>query len=159
MIKMYELRELIKLVDQSAIDELELENSGVHITIKKAAQEVETFLPVQAPASILQTAYSEAAMAQESTVEAIAVAVPPEDPKVEKTQTHEIVSSWVGAFISNVKAGEHVEVGQIVCSCNVDALKLVHEIKSTVSGEVIELLAEDGQLIEYGQPLILLKAD
>jgi acetyl-CoA carboxylase biotin carboxyl carrier protein len=50
-----------------------------------------------------------------------------------------------------VKVGAHVDVGQTLCI--VEAMKLMNEIESEVSGEVLRIFAENGQPVEYGQPL------
>ena len=54
-----------------------------------------------------------------------------------------------------VKVGTHIEPDTIVCI--VEAMKLFNEIEADVEGEIVEVLVEDGQLVEYGQPLFLVK--
>ncbi|MEW9668806.1 acetyl-CoA carboxylase biotin carboxyl carrier protein subunit [Ammoniphilus sp. 3BR4] len=164
MIKLHEIRELIRLVDQSSIDELELENGGMLITLKKSQ-------PVAEPLALEElteakadeeTAYYEAATAAEVLVNGQETETEPSavEPTAETARLHEVISPWVGVFTNpSVKTGERVEPGQVVCHCNVEPLKLFHDIKSSVAGEVVEILAEEGQLIEYGQPLFVVKAD
>lgn len=165
MIKLHEIRELIRLVDQSSIDELELENGGVLITLKKSQPMVEQY-QIEAPAEAkVETAYHEAATAAEAEVVAndeleMSAENLTVEPAAKTANLHEVLSPWVGVFINpTVKPGERVEQGQVVCHCNVEPLKLFHDIKSSVAGEVVEILAEEGQLIEYGQPLFVVKAD
>jgi len=70
-----------------------------------------------------------------------------------------VKSPIVGTFYSSpspgaeefVKVGLHVDVGQTLCI--VEAMKLMNEIESEVSGEVLRIFAENGQPVEYGQPL------
>jgi acetyl-CoA carboxylase biotin carboxyl carrier protein len=78
---------------------------------------------------------------------------------------HKITSPMVGTFYGAsspdedpyIKIGEKVKKDTIVCI--VEAMKLFNEIEAEVSGEIVEVLVEDGQLIEYGQPLFLVKAE
>ena len=155
--KLQEIRELIKLMDQSSIEELEIENAGTQITLKKAPPAVEESLELETPVFEAETTFGEAATALEIQVEE------PEKQQpvpVETSSNVDIASPWVGVFMNpSVCVGERVEAGQLVCYCNVEALKLFHEIKSSVSGEVVEVLAAEGQLIEYGQPLFVIKVD
>ncbi|GMA55854.1 hypothetical protein GCM10025858_03570 [Alicyclobacillus sacchari] len=72
---------------------------------------------------------------------------------------HVITSPMVGTFYRapSPESAPFVEVGAQVTSktvvCIIEAMKLMNEIEAEVSGEVIEVLAENGQLVEYGQPL------
>ena len=76
---------------------------------------------------------------------------------------HRIVSPMVGTFYSApspdaapfVKAGDSVKEKTVVCI--VEAMKLMNEIEAEVKGEIVEVLVENGQLVEYGQPLFLVK--
>ena len=56
-----------------------------------------------------------------------------------------------------VKAGDKVTGDSIVCI--VEAMKLFNEIEAEVSGEIVEVLVKDGELVEYGQPLFLVKPE
>jgi acetyl-CoA carboxylase biotin carboxyl carrier protein len=72
---------------------------------------------------------------------------------------HEVKSPMVGTFYESpspgaaafVKPGDHVTAGQVLCI--VEAMKLMNEIEADVSGEVVKRIANDGQPVEYGQPL------
>jgi acetyl-CoA carboxylase biotin carboxyl carrier protein len=76
---------------------------------------------------------------------------------------HTVKSPIVGTFYESptpggdafVKVGDHVEIGQTLCI--VEAMKLMNEIESDASGEVIRILAENGQPVEYGQPLFAIR--
>ena len=63
---------------------------------------------------------------------------------------HQIVPAYV-------QTGDKVKPESIVCI--VEAMKLFNEIEAEVSGEIVEILVKDGQLVEYGQPLFLVKAN
>ena len=53
------------------------------------------------------------------------------------------------------EVGDEIAPGKVLCI--IEAMKLFNEIESEVTGEIVEILAEDGQLVEYGQPLFLVK--
>jgi acetyl-CoA carboxylase biotin carboxyl carrier protein len=86
-------------------------------------------------------------------------------PKADEAKLHKIVSPMVGTFYKApapdappyVKVGDRVEEKTIVCI--VEAMKLMNEIEADVRGEIVEVLVENGQLVEYGQPLFLVKVD
>lgn len=170
MLKVQEIRELIKLVDQSSIDEFVYENDGSKIKMKKnGAATVTTVqaVPQAAPAApaAVQTTQAPAA------APAVPAAVSQEAPKVEAaaeadtTNLHKITSPMVGTFYSSptpdadayVKAGSSVSKDSIVCI--VEAMKLFNEIEAEVNGEIVEVLVKNGQLVEYGQPLFLVKPE
>ncbi|MBN8208217.1 acetyl-CoA carboxylase biotin carboxyl carrier protein [Bacillus sp. NTK071] len=161
MLKVQEIRELIKLIDQSSIDEFEYENDGSKIVMKK--NEVQyAQAPVEQP--------TQQPVAKEVPEPAKSPVATPEQPKEEATNTqadeslHKIESPMVGTFYARpnpdtdvyVKTGEKVSENSVVCI--IEAMKLFNEIEAEVNGEIVEMLVEDGQLVEYGQPLFLVKA-
>ncbi|MFK9093228.1 acetyl-CoA carboxylase biotin carboxyl carrier protein [Bacillus salipaludis] len=168
MLKVQEIRELIKLVDQSSIDEFVYENEGSKIKMKKNSEAtVTTVQPVvqTAPAPVMP-----AAIQAPVTSVAPAVEVIQEAPDVTATaevtaNLHKITSPMVGTFYASptpdadvyVKAGSKVSKDSIVCI--VEAMKLFNEIEAEVNGEVVEVLVKNGQLVEYGQPLFLVKPE
>ena len=91
---------------------------------------------------------------------------PPRESAVEASRAedlHVVKSPIVGTFYSApspgaepfVKVGDHVEVGQVLCI--VEAMKLMNEIESDVSGEVMRIFVENGQPVEYGEPLFAIR--
>jgi acetyl-CoA carboxylase biotin carboxyl carrier protein len=158
MIKMLELREMIRLVNQSSIDEFNLTNRGVRISMKKAVPVALAPVVMEDPRGIFLTGINEAAAALEVTSPESVPPSPVLEGQKSEPKLHQIVSSGIGVFSgSSVKAGDKVTAESIVCRCVVEALGIVHEIKSDVSGEIVEILVRDGQLVEYGQPLFLVK--
>jgi acetyl-CoA carboxylase biotin carboxyl carrier protein len=167
MLKIQEIRELIKLVDQSTLEEFEYEFEDSKIKMKKNGGEV---VPVQ----VVQPAKPVAA-AVEQKVQAVeaAPAKPVEKVEEKKVETaaidaenlHKVVSPMVGTFYQSpspdaeayVKKGSKVTKDSIVCI--VEAMKLFNEIEAEVNGEIVEVLVSDGQLVEYGQPLFLVKPE
>jgi acetyl-CoA carboxylase biotin carboxyl carrier protein len=166
MLKVQEIRELIKLVDQSSIDEFSYEVEGSKIKMKKksAGQQV-----IVEPARVVTE--TPAPMQPVQTAPA-APAVQVDEPKqsskeenVQETNLHKITSPMVGTFYQSpspdadvyVKPGSKVSKDSIVCI--VEAMKLFNEIEAEVNGEIVEILVKDGQLVEYGQPLFLVKPE
>lgn len=162
--KIQEIRELIKLVDQSSIDEFEMENDGSIIKMKKNSGVTVVQSPVvENPA--VQSVVS-APIAQPTVAEVKnEVHDKVEQPKVIQDENlHKIVSPMVGTFYQSpspdsdayVKVGSTVQNDTVVCI--VEAMKLFNEIEAEVQGEIVEILVKDGQLVEYGQPLFLVKS-
>ncbi|QQZ11476.1 acetyl-CoA carboxylase biotin carboxyl carrier protein [Heyndrickxia vini] len=162
MMKIQEIRELIKLVDQSSIDEIEIENDGSIIKMKKQSGVtlVETPLVTNVPTQqVVQAPVAQPVVAE---VKQEAEQVQPQ--AIADENLHKIVSPMVGTFYQSpspdsgayVKVGSKVQPDSVVCI--VEAMKLFNEIEAEVEGEIVEILVNDGQLVEYGQPLFLVKS-
>ncbi|CAM3903300.1 acetyl-CoA carboxylase biotin carboxyl carrier protein [Bacillus paramycoides] len=162
MFKIQEVRELIKLIDSSNIDEFEYKKDGTTIKMKKRGNEVVT---MQAPVT-QQVVQPAAPVEVETAVAAAQVEVAKQEEKkaVQNENLHKITSPMVGTFYSSsspdtpqyVSVGDKVSKDSIVCI--VEAMKLFNEIDADVEGEIVEILVNNGQLVEYGQPLFLVKA-
>lgn len=165
MLKVQEIRELIKLVDQSNIDEFIYEHEGSKIKMKKAG--AETIAAVQ---PVLKAVEAVPVNVQPAAPAAVKQEAVKEEPKVEAkkedvSNLHKITSPMVGTFYSSpspdadpyVKPGTKVSKDSIVCI--VEAMKLFNEIEAEVNGEIVEVLVTGGQLVEYGQPLFLVKPE
>ncbi|MED4453541.1 acetyl-CoA carboxylase biotin carboxyl carrier protein [Metabacillus fastidiosus] len=158
MLKIQEIRELIKLIDNSTIDKFTYEHDGSKIELRKRTQEAETVVQsvTAAPPVVQERVQQAPAPVQQEEVKA--------EQKQEDTNLHKITSPMVGTFYSasSPEVGPYVQVGSKVQSqsvvCIVEAMKLFNEIEAEVSGEIVEILVENGQLVEYGQPLFLVKA-
>lgn len=171
MWKLHEIREIIKLIDQTGVTEIKLEEEGSKLCIKKGG-DVVSYVAAPAPA-VAQAPVAEApkAPAVEAPKAAPAPAAAPvqaaaaSDADVNDPSLHKITSPMVGTFYkapepgadAYVSAGDKVEDNTIVCI--VEAMKLFNEIEAEVKGEIVKVLVEDGQLVEYGQPLFLVKAE
>lgn len=174
MLKVQEIREIIRLVDQSSITEFKYEHDDSCITIKKemkaAPQEVVTQEVVQQTQPVAQQPAPQAvsAPAPEAKQEAAPIKeVPKQQAETEVEEDDdsivEIVSPMVGTFYRKpspesdpyVEVGDQIEEDTIVCI--VEAMKLFNEIEAEVKGEIVEVLVEDATLVEYGQPLFKVK--
>lgn len=166
MLKIQEIREIIKLIDSSSIDEFSLNEEGTKLKLKKNAGQVvvaeapkavaQAVAPVAAPAPVAPKAETPAAPKAEA-------APAPKAEVAADANLHKIVSPMVGTFYQSpspdadvfVKVGD--KVGEETVVCIVEAMKLFNEIEAEVTGEIVEILVKDGELVEYGQPLFLVK--
>ena len=171
MFKLSEIKELIKLIDQTSVNELEVENDGARLCIRKHKAEL---IDVNTLASNSQaiTSYTNhqlANIAQTIPVSAgqagQALQTGQGEIQDSKNNLHKIVSPMVGTYYqsSSPGAASFVKVGDMVNEktvvCIVEAMKLMNEILAEVRGEIVEVLVENGQLIEFGQPLFLVKTE
>jgi oxaloacetate decarboxylase (Na+ extruding) subunit alpha len=150
-----EIKELIEILKGTDISELEIERSGVKVRLRKGGDV--TFHPVMPrmeypPAAIVAPAVTEAP------------AAPAEKP-VEPVKTNQIkvTAPIVGTFYRAsapdkppyVEVGDIVKKGQVLCI--IEAMKLMNEIESETSGKIVQILMENGQPVEYGQPLFAIE--
>ena len=167
MLKLHEIREIIKLIDTSSIEEFELENEGVKLLLRKP----------KSGSVVVERLVSEVTEPVQTTaVQPVTVAAPVAVPQIQVQETapvtaavndnlHKIVSPMVGTFYKapSPDAAEYVKVGDKVSEkdvvCIVEAMKLMNEIEAEVRGEIVEVLVENGQLVEYGQPLFLVRPE
>ena len=160
MLKIEEIHELIKLIDDSTIDEFTYENEGAKIKLKKNKEVVQQ-VAAQAPVAPVQAAPAQ----QAPTAQAPAQTEAPAQEATASENLHKITSPMVGTFYASsspeadpyVTPGSKVKENSVVCI--VEAMKLFNEIEAEVKGEIVEVLAENGQLVEFGQPLFLVKAE
>lgn len=159
--KLEDVRELIKLIDESTIEEFEFEQDGAKVLMKKRGEVTHVIssptvtAPVQVPS--VQPVVSQGAVQQAESAQT-------EKPS-EDSNLHKITSPMVGTFYASsspdaepfVKAGS--KVGKDTVVCIVEAMKLFNEIEADVKGVITEVLVENGQLVEYGQPLFLVKTE
>jgi acetyl-CoA carboxylase biotin carboxyl carrier protein len=159
-----ELKELIEFLIEKDIAEFELERGDVKVRIKRGVEHVVApaapvthfavhTSPVAAPEIV---AASAAPVAPASGESAVAAPVPEQG-------LHTVHSPIVGTFYECpspgsppfVKVGDTVEVGQVLCI--VEAMKLMNEIEADVAGEIVKKLVANGQPIEYGQELFVIR--
>ncbi|MFC7320840.1 acetyl-CoA carboxylase biotin carboxyl carrier protein [Halobacillus campisalis] len=161
MLKVQEIRELIKLIDQSQIDEFSYETNGTKVCMKKSGGQVVTEAPaIQETAKKPEPEVKETPEPKQETTKA---EESKEETEAKSDYDKEITSPMVGTFYESpspeegayVKVGDSVKQDSVVCI--VEAMKLFNEIEAEVSGEIVEILVDDGELVEYGQPLFRVK--
>ena len=158
-----ELKELIEFLIEKDIAEFELERGDVKVRIKRAG---DTVVHAGEPRffAVPPVAASPVELATTASAPAAAPPAPvaPAAPAVEEG-LHTVKSPIVGTFYEApspgappfVKVGDTVELGQVLCI--VEAMKLLNEIESDVAGEIVKKLANNGQPIEYGQELFVVR--
>ncbi|HET9405300.1 MAG TPA: acetyl-CoA carboxylase biotin carboxyl carrier protein [Burkholderiales bacterium] len=148
------LKTLIDLVQQSGIAELEITEGEERVRIARGGSGTQPAAPVQVY-TLPQAAGSAPAPA------AGAPAAPPAEADA-APEGHAIRSPMVGTFYRSAAPGAKafVEVGQAVKAgdtlCIIEAMKLLNEIEADQDGTVKAILAENGQPVEYGEPLFIL---
>ncbi|MBC1553601.1 acetyl-CoA carboxylase biotin carboxyl carrier protein [Listeria booriae] len=148
MFSISEIKQLVKLVDESSLTEFEYETEQGKIKMKKGGEHAVAHVPT-APAvqAILPAPQQPAAETQVETPAPVA-----ED-------LHLITSPMVGTFYSapNPESPDFVSAGASVNDkttvCIIEAMKLLNEVEAEVNGEIVEVLASNGELVEFGQPL------
>lgn len=160
-----ELKELIEFLIEKDIAEFELERGDVKVRIKRAGEhtvvhahgEPRFFAVPPAPSPALEIGAVPVAGSPAPSAPPAAAEQAPE------AGLHMVKSPIVGTFYEApspgappfVKPGDAVEVGQVLCI--VEAMKLLNEIESDVAGEIVKNLATNGQPIEYGQELFVIR--
>ena len=141
MLNLAEIQALIKTLDNSSIEKFEYECDEYRLSLKKGSSVV-----------AVKTAQAEPVVEEEAADEA------------EEKELIEITAPMVGTFYSAaepgaepfVKVGSKIDADSVICI--LEAMKLFTEVEADVSGEIVEILAKDGDLVEYGQPLFSVKA-
>jgi acetyl-CoA carboxylase biotin carboxyl carrier protein len=154
------LKKLMKMFDESSATELTIEEEGTTIALSKLSPEAPyQTSAVYAPAMMQAP---QASPAPATAPAAPAVASPAAAPAA---SGHEVLSPIVGTFYRapSPDADPYIQVGQRVSAgdtlCIVEAMKLMNEIESDVSGTVVKILVENSQPVEYNQPLFLIQPD
>ena len=149
-----EIKELIEILDQSNLTEINIEKNETVINLKK---EKET--------QVITPQYSQASLPQEVNVASQTQATESSNNESSSSSdNYETINApMVGTFYKSPSPEEdaYVQVGDTVTQdstvCILEAMKLFNEIQAEVNGEIVEILVEDGQMVEYGQPLFKVK--
>ena len=149
------IRKLVKIVDTSGITDLEIEEDGIKIKVAKKSKNSQSKV---LPQTVIQTepavVTSPSATAEKEKLPA--AVIPSEN-------LHEIKSPIVGTFYrapapdadAYIQVGDSVSSGTVLCI--IEAMKLMNEIECDINGKVVKILAENGQPVEYNQPLFLIE--
>ncbi|MEN9769317.1 MAG: hypothetical protein RLZZ180_947 [Pseudomonadota bacterium] len=148
------LKTLIDLVSESNVSELEITEAEGKVRIVKGGV-APVMAPVMAPVAMPAVAAP--------MPEATAAAAPAAPPVQAESAGHAVKSPMVGTFYRAaspgakpfVEVGTQVKEGQTICI--IEAMKILNEIEADKSGTVTQVLCENGQAVEYGQPLLVIE--
>jgi acetyl-CoA carboxylase biotin carboxyl carrier protein len=146
------LKTLIDLVSDSNISELEITEADGKVRIVKAD-----------PAAPVQMQYAPAPALQVAPAPVAAAPAAPAEPVVPVETGHPVKSPMVGTFYRSANPGAKpfVEVGDAIKEgepiCIIEAMKIMNEIEADKSGTVKRILCENGQAVEFGQPLFIIE--
>ena len=149
------LKKLIDLVQESGIGEIEITEGEERVRISRQV--------AGAPIMMAPPAMQHYAAPGQMPVSAPGAPVPAAAPAAEPPKGHSLKSPMVGTFYRAPSPGApaFVEIGQSVSKgqtlCIIEAMKLLNEIESDVAGTIKAILVENGQPVEYGQPLFLIE--
>lgn len=149
------LKKLVKIVEQSTVDEIEIEEEGLKIRVAKN--------PHQNPMPVHVTATPQAITAPSHTQPKTEIPVSATSAPKPEVKLHEVKSPIVGTFYRSPApdASSYVEVGTVVQQkqvlCIIEAMKLMNEIEADISGRIVKVLVENAQPVEYNQPLFLIE--
>ncbi|MFZ9424920.1 MAG: acetyl-CoA carboxylase biotin carboxyl carrier protein [Limnohabitans sp.] len=154
------LKTLIDLVSESNVSELEItEAEGKVRIVKSSGAPVVMATPVATtPAVVAAPVAAMPAPVAAAPAPATADAAPAAD-----TASHVVKSPMVGTFYRSASPGAKpfIELGSVVKEgdtiCIIEAMKILNEIEADKSGTVVQILAENGQAVEYGHPLVVIE--
>jgi acetyl-CoA carboxylase biotin carboxyl carrier protein len=138
-----DVREILRLIDESGVDELKLESEGLSLHVRRGGGP-----PIEEPVAA-----------------APAPAPAPATPPTPSSNGHaEIVAPMLGTFYRQeapgkapfVEVGSQIEAGTVVCV--IEVMKMMNSIEAGVSGTISEICADNAELVEYGQPLFRVDA-
>lgn len=145
-----EIKEMITLMNENGLMELEIEKDGMRVKLKKT--------------SSMQEGFSGPILVERQGVQS-----EPAQPQLIEQQdktfvkTVEVKAPMVGTFYRapSPEAPPYVEVGQVMqpgqVICIIEAMKLMNEIKSEIKGKILEILVDNAEPVEFGQPILLVE--
>jgi len=156
-----QIKELANLVSERGLEVLEIERSGFRLRIASSARPS----GVSAPAPAAPPAPTAAPAESHRSSSAAAGEAAGEKEEDRHAGAHLLTSPIVGTFYVAsspdadpfVRVGDRVEKGQIVCI--VEAMKLMNEIEADADGVVVEVIPQNAQPVEYGEPLFAIRLD
>jgi acetyl-CoA carboxylase biotin carboxyl carrier protein len=154
------LKTLIDLVSDSNISELEItEAEGKVRIVKGGVATGPAYAPMPAPAPVTMAAPAAAGAAAETEAAAVAAATEAAARATDKVIKSPMVGTFYRAASPGAKpfvdVGDSVKAGQPVCI--IEAMKIMNEIESDCEGKVLRMLCENGQAVEFGQPLYIVE--
>lgn len=155
------LKTLIDLVSESNISELEITEAEGKVRIVKAGASAAVAVPTALAAPVLPVAAAPVAGAAPGAAVAPAATPAPAEPAA--PAGHAVKSPMVGTFYRAAspgakpfaEVGQQVKEGQAICI--IEAMKIMNEIEADKAGTITQILCENGQAVEFGQPLFIIE--
>jgi acetyl-CoA carboxylase biotin carboxyl carrier protein len=149
------VQDVIQLMDAADLSEISFEQSGLKIHLRRGAG-----MPFQMSAPVMSAPVMSAPVLSAPAASAPAAAAPAAAPAAAgNTQNSPMVGTFYRAASPDAKVfveeGDKIEVGQVYCI--IEAMKLMNEVKSEVAGKVTKILVQNGQAVEFNQPLIVVE--
>jgi acetyl-CoA carboxylase biotin carboxyl carrier protein len=162
-VDLVQVERVLDFMASHGLEEFEYAHGGLHIRLKRSSAARSPLPGALAPAEVWAESPSPEAAAGPAGVSVGGTAEPASRPAPPKEELHLIKSPIVGTFYAApspeaspfVKVGDAIQAGQVVCI--VEAMKLMNEIEADLGGEIVGVLAENGQPVEYGQTLFALR--
>lgn len=145
-----EIKEIINLMNENNLMELEIEKEGMSIKLKKTSGNIENLS-------------GQVRIEREKITETPKTHPAAETIEKPKANTIEIKAPMVGTFYrapspetsAYVESGQIIEPGQVICI--IEAMKLMNEIKSEIKGKILEIIVDNAEPVEFGQPMFLIE--
>lgn len=161
-----EIQRLIKMVDESGLDEMTIEEGEFKLTLKKVAETSASLamsaMPMMMPPQYLPQQHAQAVPAP-PPAKPVEVQPPADAPVDAGKKYKEIRSPMVGTFYRApapdanpyVQVGDSISKGKVLCI--IEAMKLMNEIESDIDGKIVKILVENGKPVEFDQVLFLVE--
>jgi acetyl-CoA carboxylase biotin carboxyl carrier protein len=153
-----EVNKALDFMNQNGLDEFEFAQGDLHIRLRKPS-----LAPLANAAPVAPQAAATTPSAAAGPAPTAAPATAPPSTEAAANNLHVVKSPIVGTFYASpnpqagpyVKVGDRVKAGQVLCI--IEAMKLMNEIESDVSGEVVRVLVDNAQPVEYGEGLFAIR--
>jgi len=157
--KLEEIKNIVKLMSENDLTEFKIESEDMHLCIRRgssgAGNAAAPVVMAAAPQIIPPSAPAVPAVPAPAPAPAPAAAAPDKNKIIESPIVGTFYRSATPGADAFVKVGSKVEADQTVCI--VEAMKVMNEIKAEKSGVIKEILVENGEAVEFGQPLFVLE--
>jgi acetyl-CoA carboxylase biotin carboxyl carrier protein len=162
-----DLKEILRILEEQDITEFELEQDGVKLRVCRSSTHPNSAQPVAAPLHVVAAALPASASAPAQAAPAAPAPAPAAAAEASAAAAAAdgtlVRSPIVGTFYSSpdpnsppfVSVGDNVRVGQVLCI--IEAMKLMNEIEAEMAGEVTKIHPENGQPVQYGDPLFTIR--
>jgi acetyl-CoA carboxylase biotin carboxyl carrier protein len=163
-----ELKEILQILDEKDITEFEMEEAGIKLKIRKAPLHSANHGAAPGSNPTVSTSVSAGPLTGGTPPAVLggATSAPPAPEALAEEPGLVLVKSpIVGTFYRSpdpsapafVNVGDQIRVGQVLCI--IEAMKLMNEIEAEVSGEIVKIHHENGQPVQYGEPLFAIRTD